>query len=375
MKIGILTVPFNNNYGGYLQACALMHVLTQMGHQPCMIMRRHDILYRGLYASLKLIIKSLFKAVLYRDKNILLHPFEAFYFVQGHSMQSFVTKFITPQTPYLYTWEAVEKKLVNKFDAVIVGSDQVWRPIYVPQIENYFLSFAKDWKVRRVVYAASFGTITPEYTLKQQTECGKLLQKFDAISVRELGALDVFRQFGWQTEGVKVVLDPTLLIKPSFYGNMLKNIEKPVPSHYVFSYILDSNEGKRNAISDFCKKQNLFLQLISDIQSDNKELPSVESWLKNIKEADYVITDSFHGMVFSIIFHVPFIVLINKTRGTDRFESLLNNISLIDRICYELTGIDGKMLQPIDWKSVDTSIQTLREESLSFLSKSLQLTR
>lgn len=371
MKIGILTVPFNNNYGGYLQACALMHVLAQMGHQPCMIMRRHDIPCRSLYVSLKIIIKSCLKAVLYRDKNILLHPFEAFYFVQGRTMQSFVTKFITPQTPFLYTWTAVEKKLVNKFDAIIVGSDQVWRPIYVPQVENYFLSFAKDWKIRRVVYAASFGTVTPEYTSRQQIECSKLLQKFDAISVREFGALDVFRKFGWKTKGVKVVLDPTLLINPSFYANMFKNVEAPVDRHYVFSYILDSNEGKRNAISDFCKKQNLFLQLISDIQSDNKELPSVESWLKNIKDADYVITDSFHGMVFSIIFHVPFIVLINKTRGTDRFESLLNSISLIDRICFDLHGINAKMLHPIDWESVDKSIQALREESLSFLSKSL----
>lgn len=375
MKIGILTVPFNNNYGGYLQACALMHVLAQMGHQPCMIMRRHDIPCRSLYVSLKIIMKSCLKAVLYRDKNILLHPFEAFYFVQGRAMQSFVTKFITPQTPFLYTWTAVEKKLVNKFDAIIVGSDQVWRPIYVPQVENYFLSFAKDWKIRRVVYAASFGTVTPEYTSRRQIECSKLLQKFDAISVRELGALDVFRKFGWQTKGVKVVLDPTLLINPSFYGNMLKNVDAPVDHHYAFSYILDCSEDKRNVILNFCKEQNLFLQVISDIQSSNKKLPSVESWLKNIKEADYVITDSFHGMVFSIIFHVPFIVLVNKTRGTDRFESLLNSISLINRICYDLNEIDTKILQPIDWERVDTFIQTLRDESLSFLSKSLQLAR
>lgn len=372
MKIGILTVPFNNNYGGFLQACSLMSVLSRMGHEPYMIMRRHDLPSRSFYASLKIVFKSIIKSVLYHDLNILKHPFEAFYFVQGRSMQSFVNKYITPQTPYFYTWKAVEKKLANNFDAVIVGSDQVWRPIYVPQVENYFLSFAKDWHIRRICYAASFGTITPEFTKQQQTECRNLLQMFDAISVREKGALDVFQQFGWQTYGVKVVLDPTLLLDASFYVDILKNFETSIIGHFVFSYILDGDDAKRSSILNFCENKNLFLQEISDIQKEKKKLPSVELWLKYIKDADYVITDSFHGMVFSIIFHVPFIVLLNKTRGTDRFESLLNSISLNDRICYNLNDVNAKLLQPIDWCEVEAALHSLREESLSFLSVSLK---
>lgn len=100
IKIGILTVPFNNNYGGFLQAFALMKVLKDLGYQPYMIMRRHDLYGYNIITKTKIIIKGLLKAFKYKEFHILLHPFESHYFIQGKAMHQFVNRYIKPQTSY-----------------------------------------------------------------------------------------------------------------------------------------------------------------------------------------------------------------------------------------------------------------------------------
>lgn len=369
IKIGILTVPFNNNYGGFLQAFALMKVLKDLGYQPYMIMRRHDLYGYNIVTKTKIIIKGLLKAFKYKEFHILLHPFESHYFIQGKAMHQFVNRYIKPQTSYFYSWSTLEKKLKNRFDAIIVGSDQIWRPIYVPGIENYFLSFAKEWNVHRIAYSASFGTAEPEYTKEDIKECGNLLSLFDTISVREQGALHVFNRFGWNADNIKIVLDPTLLLDRIDYESVIYPIEQDKP--YLFAYVLDKTFDKDTAIQEICKSHNLIQKTIANIQDENTSLPSIEDWLGLIKNAHYTITDSFHGMVFSIIFHIPFVVVVNKQRGADRFESLLNKLNLNDRLSYTPSEIHEKILKPIDWKDVDSLLQKYRKESMDFLRNSL----
>lgn len=369
IKIGILTVPFNNNYGGFLQAFALMKVLKDLDCQPYMIMRRHDLYGYNIITKTKIIIKGLLKAFKYKEFHILLHPFESHYFIQGKAMHKFVNQYIKPQTSYFYSWLNLEKKLRNRFDAIIVGSDQIWRSIYVPGIENYFLSFAKEWNVHRIAYAASFGTAEPEYTKEDIKECGNLLSLFDTISVREQGALHVFNRFGWNVDNVRIVLDPTLLLDRIDYESVIHPIEQDKP--YLFAYVLDKTFDKDTAIQEICKSHNLIQKTIANIQDENAFLPSIEDWLELIKNAHYTITDSFHGMVFSIIFHIPFVVVVNKQRGADRFESLLNRLNLNDRLSYTPSEIHEKILKPIDWKDVDSLLQKYRKESMDFLRNSL----
>lgn len=373
MKIGILTVPFNNNYGGFLQAFALMKVLKDFGCKPYMIMRRHNLYGYSPVKMAKIIIKSFFKAFKYKDFHLLLHPFEPNYFIQGLAMQKFVDRYIKPQTSYFYSWSSLEKKLRGCFDALIVGSDQVWRSIYVPGIENYFLDFAKTWNIRRISYAASFGTIEPEYTMKQIEICGNLLKMFDSVSVREQGALQVFNKFGWNVDSVEVVLDPTLLLNKVDYENIIKNKQQGIS--YLFAYVLDKNIDNDIAIQKVCESQGIEKRTIANIQEENVSLPSIEEWLWLIKNAQYVVTDSFHGMVFSIIFHIPFVVIANNKRGTDRFESLLNILELEDRLGYKAYDIQEKFLMPIDWRHVDILLQKYREESITFLRNGLNLSQ
>lgn len=358
IKIGILTVPFNNNYGGFLQAFALMKVLKKLGFQPYMIMRRHNLCDYDIITKTKIIIKSYLKAFRYQNVHILLHPFESHYFIQGKAMQKFVNRYIKPQTSYFYSWSILERKLKNHFDAIIVGSDQIWRSIYVPGIENYFLSFAKEWNVHRIAYAASFGTTEPEYTKEEIKSCEDLLKLFDAISVREQGALYVLNKFGWNINNVKIVLDPTLLLDRIDYEAIAESIKQDKP--YLFAYVLDKTFDKDTAIQEICKSQSLEQRTIANIQDGNISLPSIEDWLGLIKNAHYTVTDSFHGMVFSIIFHVPFVVVVNKQRGADRFESLLDRLNLKDRLSYNPSEIYKKILKPIDWKQVDFLLKNNR---------------
>lgn len=125
----------------------------------------------------------------------------------------------------------------------------------MPGIENYFLSFAKEWNVHRIAYAASFGTAEPEYTKEDIKECGNLLSLFDTISVREQGALHVFNRFGWNADNIKIVLDPTLLLDRIDYESVIYPIEQDKP--YLFAYVLDKTFDKDTAIQEICKSHNL----------------------------------------------------------------------------------------------------------------------
>lgn len=370
MKIGILTVPFNNNYGGFLQAFALMAVLRNMGHAPYMIMRRHDKAKCSVVTKSKIIIKSAIKSLLYRDVNILLHPFEASYFIKGKNMHNFVKRCICPQTNYYYRWEDLRKKMSGQLDAIVVGSDQVWRAIYVPGIENYFLKFTEEWQIKRVAYAASFGTNTPEYTAAQIKECGNLLNLFDAVSVREKGAIDVFDRFGWKFPDVEIVLDPTLLLSQSVYDDIIKD-ERGETGEYLFYYMLDGTDELKSIVQKICNNRRMGMIGIADIQSTQARLPSVENWLCLIKNANIVVTDSFHGMVFSIIYNKPFVVVCNEARGADRFMSLLSLLGLSDRLCLRLNNVYDKIFTPIDWKQVNTKLDELRVASINFLKQEL----
>lgn len=370
MKIGILTLPFNNNYGGYLQAYALMAVLKRMGHQPTLIMRRHNKPKVSVKYKIKLFITGLLKTILTLKKHQIIYDVEYGFNKKGRDMHKFVNEFMQPQTPYLYDTVSLKKYCEGKFDAYIVGSDQVWRAIYVPDIKNYFLDFTKGWNICRIAFAASFGTDTPEYTPIQIEQCRELLKTFDGISLREKSGMEVFKHFGWSVDSVQIVLDPTMLLSAKDYSNVLPT-NKAKSVNKIFYYVLDSNQKIESILT---KSQTLLgkeIFGISNIQKEDSVLVAIEEWLVNIRDADFVITDSFHGMVFSIIFHKPFVVCVNLDRGADRFINLLDALSLSSRLIAEDNSLDLLIQEPIDWNQIDKKIEKIKIESFKFLEKYL----
>lgn len=371
MRIGILTLPFNNNYGGYLQAYALMAVLKQMGHKPTVLMRRQNVAKVSFCWKLKLAIKGILKTILTFRKCQIVCDVEYPFRHRGAEMLKFVDVHIAPQTPYIYDTNSLREYCEGRYDAYIVGSDQVWRAIYVPDIRNYFLDFTTGWRVKRVAYAASFGTDTPEYTDEQICQCGKLLKSFDAVSVRENSGKGVIDRFGWSAQNLQSVLDPTMLLTAADYSKVLP--KTPCGSlHKIFYYVLDETEGVENFLGELASFLRLGLCGISNIQKGNGVLASIEDWLTNIRDAEFVVTDSFHGMVFSIIFHKPFVVCVNSNRGADRFSSLLTELNLSDRIMESCSDMKKLASGDINWFEVDNRLGELRDHSFNFLKQAMQ---
>lgn len=369
MKIGILTLPFNNNYGGYLQAYALMTVLMRMGHDVELIYRKHN--KRPLSLRTKHFVKTFVKYCIGRKHGRFILDQEKELREKGVNIMPFVDKNIVPRTRPIYSSKELRKECVNKYDAIIVGSDQVWRAKYVSGIvSNMFLDFTEGYDIKRIAYAASFGIANPEYSEDEKTICGNLIEKFDSISIREESGLLVFNSFNWKVKTPQVVLDPTLLLCKEDYNKL-------IPSEYVdakgkiFCYVLDKSMERKEVIMTIQETMKKNIYEISNIQKTESPLPSIEIWLSAIRDSDFVITDSFHGTVFSILFNRPFVVLANKERGIDRFISLLNTCGLSDRIAMNTEEAEIIISKKITWEEVNKKISHNKEKSFNYLKTSL----
>lgn len=372
MRIGILTLPFNNNYGGYLQAYALITVLKRMGHDVELIYRRPNkrpLRQRMIYP---------FKTIV---KTFLRMPHGPFFMNQeydlrkgGVNMMSFVDKYIQPRSRPYYTTNTMRRGCEGKYDIIIVGSDQVWRPIYVPRIEDFFLDFITDVHVKKIAYAASFGTSIPELSVEEIETCKKLIANFSAVSVREKSGLDVINKFGWKTCILPVVvLDPTLLLSKNNYENLVSQTKNSKPLNKICCYILDENPIVPKIIRKVESVLNIqSFNIIDQSLIKRKEKPSIEEWLNSIKSSKFVVTDSFHGMVFCIIFNTPFTVFINRDRGADRFISLLSQLGLENRMCTKYEDITSVLKTTIDWVLVNEKVAYLQKLSMKFLEENIK---
>lgn len=380
-KIAILTLPLNNNYGGILQNYALQKVLKSLGFDPVTIDRHHEV---KLHTKLKLgYFKSLLLYLLKRGGKPRLR---AFFMSRRDSnkIRKDIVGFVDRNikiTDRIYS-DRLFKNLFfdNEFYGVIVGSDQVWRPKYSPKILTYYLDFlCHDKGFKKIAYAASFGTQDWEYSNEQTERCRELVKQFDGVSVREEGAVSIVSEkFDRQAE---FVLDPTLLLDKIEYINLFEL--KCLPDNGgVYTYILDEADWKAEVVETVCQTlgkprfNNQPRKKIFDPSSgglENYKIPSIEGWLKGFFDSEFVITDSYHGTLFSIIFNKPFIVLLNKNRGESRFYSILGQLNLNDRLISEYdNAVIGRLVTTnINYKSVNNKVAALKLKSLSFLKAAL----
>lgn len=369
MKIGILTLPFNNNYGGYLQSYALMTVLKREGHDVELIYRRHN----KILLSKKMLpaLKNLVKRILGQSVISIIPDEEKAFRLQGEKMMPFLDKCISPKTKPLYSSKKFNEYIQGRYDVVIVGSDQVWRPDYGPGIRDYFFCGLPEDKPVRLSYAASFGSENPSFTEDEKVDCGKAIATFRAVSVREKSGLDIIKKYNWKLKTPpQVVLDPTLLLNREDYQHLLPQ-EYSQSKGKVFCYILDRNYEKSMIIDQIKEDIGKEEYTISDIQSGKSILPSIEDWLTAIRDSEFVITDSFHGMVFSVIFHKQFVVIPNMNRGSVRFVDFLDNLGLAGRIVRDVHSVTKQIKENIDFVECDRILDTKKTESLVFIKDNL----
>lgn len=377
MKIAILTQPLRTNYGGILQAYALQTVLQRRGHEVVVINREYQD-----YPSIKLlclrvgaILKSIIRRyILGKKEYIIMNPFSSLFRTkwEGYIVQPFVKKKVC-QSPEIRNSESMRRYFAKeKFDCYIVGSDQVWRPCYSPCITDFFLkSVPYHSNARRIAYAASFGTDQWEMTSFETEECAHLAKMFDAISVREESGVSLCKQH----LGVDAVhlLDPTLLLDVEDYIKLFNESGVPKSSGNLFCYVLDKNPVVDNIINIL--EEDGFTPLYANLDTTpTTENPrpvqlTIEEWLRGFYDADFVVTDSFHACVFSILFNKPFVVYGNIDRGISRVQSLLKMFNLNGRLVCStdefiankdrIVGLSNAMLNDI--------LNSLREDSLAFI--------
>lgn len=376
MKIGILTLRLHNNYGGILQAYALQKVLQQMGHDVTLIDKSRFI---------KLPFFSFSRYSLYFKRLILKITSDRSLPVRWDKKLNEDMAIMSTNT-YPFILKNIKRIEANNnysnikqddFDAFVVGSDQVWRPKYFGQtiIPRAYLSFAKEWNVKRISYAASFGTEDWEYTEEQTAECKELIQLFDAISVRESSAVELCEKH-FDTSAIHV-LDPTMLLDASDYIKLFEDENTAQSPGSLMCYILDENKEKQEVVS--CIEQILHLKSFSvnskyevaDAPIEERIQPPVEAWLRGFNDAEFVITDSFHACVFSILFEKPFIVYGNKNRGMARFHSLLSIFGLENRLITNSEDALRVINEPINWEAVNVKKKELQEKSLNFIKTNL----
>lgn len=367
MKIGIVTFYRVANYGAMLQACALWQYLAARGHEVVFIDHsRTSVRRMPLWRCL---VSRSVKGVVVKLKNYVRFP-----------MTQFAESY--PQTQRCWTLDDVREATAD-CDAFVVGSDQMWNPMWCSDAVNLpfvMLNFAAEGK-RRFSYAASFGTT--EWRNDQNAACaGELLRKFSKISVREESGVALVKRLSGRTDA-ECLLDPTLLQTAKFYrGIIADSCEECTETRtraYIFRYMLDEWD---DAVAS--QKAFAFVQSklgISRVETDRVSVRgllgplcrvlgvtakiAVSDWLSKIARADFVFTNSFHGTVFAILFHKPFVSLLLRGRMSgmnERLLSLLAKLGLSDRAVYadEFEKIENLVTQVVDWAAVDYAIGTAR---------------
>lgn len=362
--IGILNFQYSNhNFGAVLQAAALAHCVARLGYEVEHINYIPEF-ERGI--TLRRLAGKFLRLIGLKKSKKRAKGSEVF--------EQFRVQWLN-RSP-LYKSASDLQSASFRYRAIIVGSDQVWRPNYTigdPLV--YFLNFADD-DCRRIAYAASFGSdrwlgVDPEQT----ANVGTLLSKFQHISCREDSGVQICEEvFG---SSPRHVLDPTLLAGKHFFESIFqdRDVNSQIPR--IVYYKLDLEPSFLKVVDQLKiqlgeASENIYFKKVG---RDDYYL-EVAEWLLKIKNARMVITDSYHCVCFAILFNKPFVCLRNESRGYTRIQSLLCRLGISNRECVESELVQRfeELLQtPIEYSDVNRNLEKFRRGSMDFLVEALRI--
>lgn len=256
----------------------------------------------------------------------------------------------------------------------LVGSDQIFRYHLYKEFGKYVTLDWVEGDIPKSVYGLSFGIDTFPNKPFTKWKMTRDLKHFDMLSFREKSGQQLMQtKFGGLTG--PVVLDPVFLMDQADFQTLIEKSKRNLPPKSLFCYILDKQDKKDAIVRQFAKAQKLNVQVLSDAARETSETRlCVEDWLKAFWQADFVITDSFHGMCFSIIFQKQFFVILNQMRGHTRFINLLNMLGLSSRILSSEEDL-LRHQEPIDYKRVNKLLEKYRQDSWQVLRRMLALSK
>ncbi len=353
--MAVVGCGFGANYGAVITNWALIETLKDLNWAPVMVDK----------------VKS-HKGYVF-DDDVYKNNFA----------RRFMNKYIE-KTPIYNDIDDLSLMMNNIVDTFIIGSDQVWNRVVGKPLDNfYFLDWVYNNK-RKISYGTSFGHGGWNGTDDTKEYPKYLLKKFDFISVREDKAKEYLKN-EFQIESTHV-LDPVFCVDKKKYDFLVNNADLKLEGDYIASYLLDLNRSISKAVNKSAHdilKMNLncivephqYFKAKRNLKAKNifKNL-DIENFLYIFKNSKFVITNSFHGLCFAIIFKKPFICIVNSERGAARFESILKMLNLQNRMVYNPDEIPNRkdLFEEIDYEKVYKIIDERKEFSLNWLKNAIE---
>lgn len=367
-KVGILSMQRIKNYGSFLQAYGLKKVIESLGydvqfvdyHVEEPIIKENNVRNDKISKALKTLEGD---APLKQKIQYLFHK------------KNFGKKY------YKLLNLTERKNYIPELDTLVIGSDEVFNCIQANKNVGYSLElFGKDNNAQKIItYAASFGNTTIEKLKRyhKTEEVGDLLKKIDYISVRDENSGNVVKELTGKE--VNYNLDPVLIYD---YMNDCESIpDIDVKEKYIIVYAYSNRISLEESkyIKKYAKENNLKVYSIGGAQKCADKFIDCTPFevLAYFKNAEMVITDTFHGSIFSIITQRPFVTLVRKSVGNaygneEKLTDLLNRLELKDRIIYNIEDMDCKLDNKVDFKNTDEIIKNSRKNAISYLKENLE---
>lgn len=361
MKIGILTFHCAVNYGAVLQTYALSEYLKTLGHDVSVINYRPEYLLHP-YRVVK--HENFIPGITNTKKWVRELGAIAIRCSRAFKFRRFLKKHLKLEDLQLDSKE-------NDFDAFVFGSDQIWNP-KLTGLDHVYLGRAKAFEGKRmIVYAASAGSVN-NFSVSDWAILQDCLIKFEAISVRENQLKEALcRKLSISCH---YVLDPVLMAGRETFDAISHSIKK---RPYLLCMSLSDNGNMKRCAQSLATRKGLQLVIIASMTEfvsrifDNQSV-SIERFIDLFKGADYVVTSSFHGTVFSILYEKNFIVWNDNAAVSERAESLLGSLGLEDRLVTDESW-ETIVMKPINWDCINACLLQLREMSREFLKDSLKI--
>lgn len=370
-KVGILTFHTARNYGSVLQVYALEHIIKNLGYN-CYIVNYVPENQKEMYeiftkkVSIKAFVKNIYSLLLYKHlKN------------REKGFSSFIEQHLNLSGEKLYNADSVQK-IVNKLDFIICGSDQIWNIRCTDFSSIYYLNFGTQAK--KISYAPSMGDGKILFSDAKQREIKNWLTDIDYLSVREQSGKQILSSL--TTKNISVVLDPTLLLDKEIWNNL---INKSLPyKNYIFFYSIDYNPEAVKIVSKISKIKHMPVVILYTTKLiwhtigygfKLSEYETPADFISLIKNAELVLSTSFHGTAFSIIENKQFYVIQGtynrKINNDDRMMSLINKLHIENRIVNENNIKEIDFSEELNYQTINDTLNCLKQESIDYLKKAL----
>lgn len=379
-RIGILTYHFSENFGALMQAYGLRQWLVNQGHNA------EFVNYHPRYVEEGGDFEQIFNPALFRRNlkiaYLRLSTFQRRLFgsrLQAEQFETFRRQMLGVTGPRLESQTEVEAFFASpegRFDILVCGSDQIWNPSAQKGLDAvYFLAMSDAAGARHVAYAPSFGkaSLDPAF----DTEVGNYLSGMHGLSVREQSGVDIVRRItGREAVGVP---DPTILLGD--FSSLLKTAEA-VPAGHVFCYALRTGDGIREVAEIVAHSTGAPISSPYNVHRRWREIgqtvyPSPAGWVAMIAKSSFVVTNSFHGTVLSILLNKPFLTVgLPGAKGglNERVRNLLQQLDLMDRFVEagDRDAVPQRLVQEIDWEGVQVRLGEIQRAGREYLSSEIE---